>query len=65
MVQPIKLQRMKRTNCWQPARRVWFQKNDDSKKGYKELYEEERRKGHSEEEAGYKAAMKRLGHKND
>ena len=20
---------MKRTNCWQPARRVWFQKNDD------------------------------------
>jgi hypothetical protein len=22
---------MKRSNCWKPARRVWFQKNDDSK----------------------------------
>ena len=29
-MKPIKLQRMKRTNCWQPARPVWFQKNDDS-----------------------------------
>jgi len=27
-MQPIK--GMKRTNCWKPTRRVWFQKNDDS-----------------------------------
>jgi hypothetical protein len=30
-MKPIKLQRMKRTNFYTPARRVWFQKNDDYK----------------------------------
>jgi len=29
-MQPVKLIRMKRTNFYSPARRVWFQKNDDS-----------------------------------
>jgi len=25
---------MKRSNCWKPARRVWFQRNDDSNFDY-------------------------------
>jgi len=29
-MKPIKLQRMKRTNCWSPKGKVWYQKNDDN-----------------------------------
>ena len=33
MVQPIKLQRMKKmNNLYSPKGKVWFQKNDDSKR---------------------------------
>ena len=28
-MKPIHIKGMQRSNCWQPARRVWFQKNDD------------------------------------
>ena len=41
-MKPIKLQRMKRTNFYTPARRVWFQKNDDrleDKCMWKKVYE--------------------------
>ena len=28
-MKPIQLKHMRRTNCWQPKGKVWFQKNDD------------------------------------
>jgi hypothetical protein len=28
-MKPIHIKGMKRSNVWKPARRVWFQKNDD------------------------------------
>ena len=28
-MKPIQLKNMKRTNCWTPKGKVWFQKNDD------------------------------------
>ena len=34
---------MKRTNCWQPARRVWFQKNNDGTPDNSERTEKIRR----------------------
>jgi len=42
-MKPIQLKHMKRTNCWQPKGKVWFQKNDDNK-----LAKEEREKERKE-----------------
>jgi len=32
-MKPIQLKNMKRTNCWTPKGKVWYQKNDDEQLG--------------------------------
>ena len=56
IMQPIKLQRMKRTNCWSPARKVWFQKNDDREWEVQEYpsREEAQREKDKDESFGFK-----------
>jgi len=36
-MKPIKLKNMKRTNCWRPKGKVWYQKNEDGCK-HKVIY---------------------------
>jgi hypothetical protein len=31
-MKPVKIPQRERSNCWKPKGKVWFQKNDDSKK---------------------------------
>ena len=67
-MKPIKLQRMKRTNCWSPKGKVWFQKNDDNRLGARLHREaqEEFNKGNYEE-ANFKKQRSNwmLGHSKD
>ena len=41
-MKPIQLKNMKRTNCWSPKGKVWYQKNDDSQSAHDLVNEAER-----------------------